>query len=109
MVSSKEQIEICKKYSSKIIDLDENEMVAIALETIGQLPIRGVRTSKREGDNISWFFYCGEFHASPDFFKPMHASHLNEYLPEVLKFLCLEPGYKFMTDQYGFEDVWKED
>ncbi|WP_434657920.1 immunity protein Imm33 domain-containing protein [Chromobacterium violaceum] len=33
----------------------------------------------------------------------------SEYLPEVLKFLCLEPGYKFMTDQYGFEDVWKED
>jgi hypothetical protein len=42
-----------------------------------------------------------------DFFKPLHVSHISEYLPEIEQYLSLPPGYRFLlADEY--EDVWHD-
>ena len=59
-------------------------------------------------DNVEWFFYCGEHSKALDFYKPMHAHHLSNYLPLVEKYLALAPGYCFVIDETGYEDVWHQ-
>ncbi|WP_434532857.1 immunity protein Imm33 domain-containing protein [Acinetobacter baumannii] len=54
--------------------------------SLEKIPITGIRNILEEGENISWFFYCGEFSEDDDFFKPMHISHLENYLPEVIPY-----------------------
>jgi hypothetical protein len=43
-----------------------------------------------------------------DFFKPLHVSHIPEWAPLVLKYLGLPPGYRFLIDEKGYEDVWED-
>ncbi|MDC4865383.1 hypothetical protein NQ912_17600 [Acinetobacter baumannii] len=75
------QKNVCKKFNSKFVKPLENEMVAIALDSLGKMPITGIRNILEEGENISWFFYCGEFSEDDDFFKPMHILQ-NQHLLE---------------------------
>jgi hypothetical protein len=35
-------------------------------------------------------------------------AHLSSWRPEVLKFLGLPPGWRFLTDVKGYEDVWHD-
>ncbi len=99
----------CMKFNSKFVQPLENEMVAVALDSLGKIPITGIRNVLEGGENISWFFYCGEFSEDDDFFKPIHISHLENYLPEVIPYLALEEGFRFVIDKEGYEDVWKEE
>ena len=103
----KQQQKICKKYQSKFEQLKENEMVAVALDTLGQMPIVGERIVLDEGETVSWFIYCGESDAD-DFYRPIHWYHLIEQLPEVLPYLGLEQGFRFIIDNEDYEDVWRE-
>ena len=98
---------ICNKYSSKFCPLPPNEMVGIALDTLSLLPINGLRYPLDEGNNISWFIYCGDYSDADDFFKPIHISHLIEILPEVLPYLALEENFAFVIDKNGYEDIYK--
>jgi hypothetical protein len=102
-----EQQQICSKYQSAFCPTLPDDMVAIALETIGQSPIYGVRVAqKTPTDNVEWFIYCGEHSDAADFYQPVHAQHLAEYLPSVQAYLALAPGYHFIIDDAGYEDVW---
>lgn len=99
------QKELCEKFG---MDYHAPEqMVAIALGTIGQMPIYGTRVQSSEGDNISWFFYCGEYSDDESFYSPIHTVHLNELLPEVIPYLSLPQNIKFIIDDQGYEDIWK--
>ena len=42
---------------------------------------------------------------APDFFQPIHLSHLIEEKHHWLKFLGLAPGWRFLWAP-TFEDVW---
>lgn len=99
----------CMKFNSKFVQTSKNEMVAVALDSLGKIPITGIRNVLEEGENISCFFYCGEFSEDDDFFKPIHISHLENYLPEVIPYLALGEGFRFVIDKQGHEDVWKEE
>lgn len=103
------QKEICIRYGSKFEPLNASEMVAVAIDSLGKIPINGIRHILKEGENISWFFYCGEFCDDDDFFKPMHIEHLSDYLPQVMPYVALEQGFRFVIDNEGYEDVWKEE
>jgi hypothetical protein len=87
-------------------DVDPDEMVAIAISTLGAMPIYGTRISLPETRNISWFFHCGGHSGTIDFYKPVHTEHLSDVLPSVMKYLRLPHGSKFIIDDNGFEDVW---
>lgn len=99
------QQDICRKYG--MTPVAPESMVAVAISSIGQMPIYGTRIELPEGGNVSWFVHCGEHSSAADFYKPLHVEHLKERLPLVLKYLYLPPGSKFIIDNQGYEDVWQ--
>jgi hypothetical protein len=60
------------------------------------------------GDTNGWYIWAGaELSQDPDFFIPLHVEHLEEWCPEVLPFLALPPGSRFLLAD-GYEDVWHD-
>lgn len=95
----------CEKFGAIPFPLKKGEKLGIAIETIGKQPINGLRHNPENG-TCGWYIWCGEeMSEDPDFFKPLHVSHIGEYLPEVEQFLSLPPGYRFLITE-GHEDVW---
>ena len=43
-----------------------------------------------------------------DFFEPVHVHHLEAVCPMVLPYLGLPPGWRFLIDGRGYEDVWPD-
>ncbi|WP_193014439.1 MULTISPECIES: hypothetical protein [Gammaproteobacteria] len=103
---TEQQKNLCEKYQA--LPMSPEDMVAIALDTLHANPIFGARIKRPQDGTISWFFYCGEHCKRDDFYQTLHTSHLNELLPEVIKYLYLPEGYKFIIDKEGYEDVWFE-
>lgn len=84
----------------------EDSKLGIAISTIGNEPINGVRHKVENGTN-GWYIWCGkEMSDAADFFSPLHIEHINKYLPEVEEYLDLPPGYRFLIDGNNYEDVW---
>ena len=80
--------------------------LGIAVSTIGEQPIHGLRLNPENGTS-GWYIWCGgEMSRAEDFFSPLHVEHIEEYLPEVKEFLDLPPGYRFLIDSNNYEDVW---
>jgi hypothetical protein len=76
-----------------------------ALTTKGAVPINGLRHPP-QGDTSGWYIWCGkEFSTAPDFFAPLHTEHIYEDYPQIVKFLGLPPGYRFLVAG-DYEDVW---
>ena len=42
-----------------------------------------------------------------DFFVPLHVEHLDDWRPEVVAYLALPPGWRFLLVP-GHEDVWED-
>lgn len=70
-------------------------------------PINGLRHPREKG-TTGWFIWAGEYSDDADFFKPMHANHLLEINPTVIRYLGLPPGYRFLFDNRGYEDIWED-
>jgi hypothetical protein len=99
------QVQICNQYKCEFLEADQNSKVGIALSSIGKQPVNGLRHPPTE--NMSgWFIWCGpELSEDPEFFAPLHVSHLEEKCPEVLEFLGLPAGYRFLLAG-DYVDVW---
>jgi len=83
--------------------------VGIALTTLGRVPINGMRVPATESTN-GWYIWCGgEPSQDDDFYQPLHIEHLPEYLPQVVEYLSLPPGYRFLIDGNDYEDVWLDE
>ncbi|MCA8434302.1 immunity protein Imm33 domain-containing protein [Burkholderia seminalis] len=76
------------------------------MSTLGRMPVYGTRIALSEGDDVGWFFHCGEYSDAADFYRPLRTAHLSTYLPSVLPYLRLPAGARFMIDDAGYEDVW---
>lgn len=71
----------------------------------GERPLHGLR-HRGIGDTCGWYLWTGEYSKDPDFFRPVHVTHLLEGdQPEVLRFLGLAPGWRFLLAEDEF-DVW---
>lgn len=80
--------------------------VGVALSTLGQDPLNGLRVKAAEGE-CDWYIWGGgEMSRDPDFFEPMHTSHLAEHCPAVLRYLALPPGWRFLLGKNDYVDVW---
>lgn len=101
-----EQKEICEKFDQNFFATSDDLIIGISdnLKS-GIMPINGLRHFP-EKNTSGWYIWAGEYSESTDFFKPMHISHLNEYFPEIVKYLALPPGNRFLIDNKGYEDVW---
>jgi hypothetical protein len=103
---SEKQKEICERFHVSPVPVAPNSKVGIAKNVkSGLLPINGMRCIPMEGTS-GWFIWAGEHLSSdPDFFQPLHASHLETWCPTVIPYLQLAPGWRFLlAPQY--EDVW---
>ena len=101
-----EQQRICDKY--QLPAQPPEPMVALAIGSLEQSPIYGTRIALPENGTMSWFIHCGEHSEALDFYQALHATHLQEMLPQVLDYLALPSGAKFILDRQGYEDVWLE-
>lgn len=74
----------------------------------GLFPINGLRHPP-EGNSTDWYIWAGEvFSDSDDFFLPLHDSHLIDWCSDVIEFLGLPPGFRFLIDENNYEDVWED-
>jgi hypothetical protein len=106
MTISLEQFKICEKYGARPVDAPPHLKVGVAANVRSdKTPVNGLRHIP-VGDTSGWYLWAGEeLSSEPDFFRPVHVKHLNEMRPEVLKYLALPPGWRFLiADDY--EDVW---
>ena len=82
-------------------------MCGLALRTLRQLPINGLRHPAAEG-TTGWYVWCGErWSTEPDFFSPVHTTHLYEHFPELKPLLGLPPGSRFLVAG-DYVDVWSD-
>ncbi len=102
------QKNVCKKYGSPWIESPENMKVGIAQNVrSGLLPINGLRHPV-EGDTTGWYIWAGEEPSNdPNFFVPLHVTHLEDWCHVVLKYLGLAPGWRFLIAN-DYEDVWQD-
>jgi hypothetical protein len=97
--------------SIEIPDIDPRrpnpeEMLGLAIETLRMTPLNGLRYPPADGAS-GWYVWGGEtFSQSADFFTPIDVGHLNDYVPNILPFLDLPPGYRFLTDNHGHQKAW---
>lgn len=96
--------QVCARYG--LTPHPPEEVVAIALNTLHKSPIYGSRVQLPEGGTVSWFIHCGEHSPASGFYQTLHTSHLVDELPQVLKYLFLPAGSRFIIDREGYEDVW---
>lgn len=105
----KEQIEICKKYNTEFEQIDCNMKLGVADNFFdGTLPLNGIR-HRQENGSSGWYLWAGEeMSEDEDYFKPLHTFHLQSKMPEIIKFLALPEGWRFLvgTDD---EDVWLDE
>src|ERR1700679_1307557 len=101
-----EQLFVCKKFGSAYVEAVDTEIVGVALATLDKEPIYGLRIMPTD-NTTGWYICGGPYSDAPDFYQPICLSHLRERCPSVVKYLSLEPGFKFLIDRAGYEDVWK--
>lgn len=103
-----EQKLLCEEFGSRYIEVQGDDVVAVAVQTLKQDPIVGLRNRPEPEQSVSWFLYGGELAEGEDAFETMTVRELQDILPQVLPYLALDVGFRFMIDGDDYEDVWKE-
>lgn len=99
------QRHFCRQYGCECVLAGPDSKVGFALGTRDRVPLNGLRHPP-QGDTNGWYLWGGEdFPSQDDAFSPLHTKHLIEYGPELLKFLGLPPGYRFLVAG-DYVDVW---
>lgn len=103
------QRQVCQKYGASHYPSPSHLKAGIARNVhAGAAPINGLRHPPA-GDTTGWYIWAGEeLSDAPDFFEPLHVEHLVERCPEVLPYLGLPPGWRFLIAP-DYEDVWYDE
>lgn len=108
MTSVEEEMQrsICEKFGAEFCEARVDHKVGVSPNVqSGIMPINGLR-HQPVGDTTGWYIWAGEeLSGAPDFFQPLHVEHLDEWCPQVKKYLGLPPGWRFLIAD-GYEDVW---
>ena len=102
-----EQKLVCEEFDSAYIKVNEDDVVAVAKQTLDKELIVEKKKKPETDENVCWFIYGGELEEGEDFFETMTVKALEEILPEAIPYLALETGFRFMIDRDDYEDVWK--
>ena len=73
---------------------------------VGKYPINGLRHPP-EGDTTGWDIWSGKWSDAPDFFQPHHLYHIYAQYPDLIKYLGLPAGWRFLFAP-DYEDVWED-
>jgi len=99
-----EQLSVCQRFSAEAMAPDPAEKLGIAISTLQKLPLTAVRHQAVNG-TCGWYIWGGEYSSDPDFYQPLHASHVLRYCPQILPYLALPPGWAVVLAP-DYEDVW---
>jgi hypothetical protein len=104
--SSDIQKTVCESLGASFLQCDESLKVGISKDfNPMQFPINGLRHPP-SGDTSAWYIWSGEkYSEEPDFFVPLHAKHLRDRHPEIVRYLGLGPGWRFLIAP-GQEGAW---
>lgn len=89
-MSEQDQVAVCREHGREFTASPPDSKLGVTIQTLGHTPIHGLRHPP-VGDTNGWYLWAGEYSADKDFFTPLHASHLAQRLPEVVRFLGLPP------------------
>jgi hypothetical protein len=98
---------LCEKYAAPFVPAPPYLKAGVAANVRdGVLPVNGLRVRPDIG-TTGWFIWAGEeISAADDFFLPLHIAHLADWCPDVVRFLGLPPGWRFMVAGER-QDVWE--
>ncbi|MEO1548262.1 MAG: hypothetical protein AAFU74_16075 [Bacteroidota bacterium] len=97
---------ICEWQGVKPTTPNKGSIIGLAIESLSKGIIHGLRHQPENGTN-GWYIWCGDYSESNDFFKPICAEHLSNYIKiDLTEYLDLPPGYRFLIDGNNYEDVW---
>src|SRR5438034_1459031 len=96
---------VCDEYGAAFCPPPAGSRVGIALQTLGNQPLNGMRVEPH-GGVCGWYLWAGgEPSADADFYQPLCVEHLEAHCPAALPFLGLPPGWRFLTDG-EYADAW---
>jgi hypothetical protein len=102
------QQQVCQRFGVEPYPAPSDLKVGVSRSVReGEIPLHGLRHPP-EGDTTGWYIWAGPFSDDPDFFVPLHVEHLAEWRPEVLDYLALPPGWRFLLAP-DYEDVWEDE
>jgi hypothetical protein len=102
----KAQSEVCERLGVPPFFTGADQKVGIARNVRERLyPLNGLRITP-QGDTTGWYIWAGrEMSDDPEFFVPLHVTHLPEWCPEIMPYLLLPPGWRFLIAP-GHSDAW---
>ena len=99
------QRELCRRFGAEFTPAPASQIAGVAKVVLGATgPIHGLRHPPK-GQTCGWYIWTGELSQDDDFFEPQHVAHLADSCPQILKYLALPPGWRFLLAT-GYEDVW---
>ena len=100
------QMDVCKRVGAEYVPPLPGSKLGISLNVQeGMFPINGLRHPPG-GDTNGWYIWDGEtMSKDPGFFKPLHVEHAAAWCADIVKYLALPPGWRFLIGP-GYEDVW---
>lgn len=105
MSASEAQLDVCARFG---VEPDPpaggSKLGASNGLTSQNWPVHGLRHAAG-GETNGWFLWTGKYSDDAEFFTPLHWEHLEDGRPEVLPYLALPPGWRFLIAP-GQEDVW---
>jgi len=102
-----EQLSICKRLGVEYFSTGADLKVGVSkniLDGSWSWPVHGLR-HEPVGETTGWYIWSGESSVAPDFFQTLHVAHLSNYCKDVLAYLGLPPGWRFLIAP-EHEDVW---
>lgn len=103
-VTSRLGVDFCSSNMDSMVGIDKGIQKKI-------FPVHGLRHPP-EGVGTGWFIWssCHEIpQDQPHFFSPVHARHIYDEYPYIAKYLGLPPGWRFVIDDKGYEDIWYDE
>jgi hypothetical protein len=102
---SEQQAAVCLRIAVDPVPVPADAVVGLGRD-LTAVPIHGLRHRPAAGES-GWYIWAGgEIDRNADgFFQPMHASHLADFLPQVMPYLALPQGWPFLLAP-GHEDLW---
>jgi hypothetical protein len=108
MGNEDDQRSVCARFGAAFLESSPQSKVGIALNTLGHLPLNGLRHPP-EGGTCGWYIWAGEsFSTDPNDWNALHVSHLAVRCADALPYLGLAPGWRFLIAP-GYEDVWYDE
>ena len=101
------QKEICAIYDS-IWQPVHNDLIVGVSTDLSSTPLNGLRHPADIG-TTGWFIWSGEFSDDENFFKPICVRHLLQTRPDVVIYLGLNVGFRFLIDGQSYQDVWYDE